>query len=300
MEKSRKETIEQQIDTLYQLLSEYEENNITEADPKRKRKNNSEIESLKKQISEKKDMLSEVKGKLNSNQEKTLNHYKKRYANFDKEQAENELKKVNAEIAELKNVTSDTKGKKKLAFLTADPKNTNPVKALHQKQDIEDIFQNKMIIKDNTRTKYNELAQATKDCSLVHITVHCKNDELFFEHDKKEDAESSVNAEYFCYQLKKNKDIKDLIVLVACRSANFAKQIVKEGIAKIAIGTNIDISAGAAVEFTAQFYKELSSENDIKTAFENTLIELKNNPKRELNDEQEKYNYSEIFVIFEM
>ena len=187
--------------------------------------------------------------------------------------------------------------KQLFVFLTADPKNSNPLKALEQKQIIEDIVKEKYEFYDNTKTFYNTIHEKTKNSSFVHITTHGKNNTLIFEHHKQLNKEAPVNADYLCFQLRKNNDKKTLIVLMACTSVELAKAIVEADLTKYAIGTNNDISTSAAVEFTEQFYKELLSNTDIKTAFDNTCIELNNNLYRAMHDNGDQYDYKKEFQL---
>lgn len=207
--------------------------------------------------------------------------------------AEIELKEIEKRLTE----QSSEKEEQCLAFITADPKNNNPVKALHQKQVIDDNLKESFLIKDTTQTKFNQLEIAFGNCKYVHITVHCKNSALIFEHNEIKNQEAAVYTEYFLHQLRNIEKPVKLITFVACQSEIFAEESVKNNLAEYAIGTTIDISAGAAVEFTSQFYKELSKEPDIKKAFTNTMIELQNNSYRESDDDGDLYNYNEVFKL---
>ena len=206
--------------------------------------------------------------------------------------------KLDKELQEVKGMNDNVSNKPCLAFLTADPKNKNPIRALDQKQIIEDIVKTEYLFKDNTKTKYNELAKTAKNCSILHVTVHGKNKSLIFEHDEIKGEEASVNADYFVFQLEENNQTFDLILLIACSSADIAKAIVDKKLTKAAIGTSIDISAEAAVDFTKRFYMEFIKNNDIKTTFTRTCFHLNNNPKRPMHDTGEKYDYSKAFVLY--
>ncbi len=283
---------------LYEMLSEYQNILKTEANPRDKMRLKQEINQVKLQIKEKDEEIAQVEKELPaSNKENNSTHYLRvEYqqltdiidVDFD---AKKELKEVNKQISELE------VDKQNFVFLTADPKNTNPIKALEQKQIIEDIVKDKFLFKDNTKTFYNKIGEKTKDSSYIHITTHGKNDKLIFAHNVRDNQEAPVTADYLCFQLKKNKDKKKLVVLMACQSVNIAIQLVSESLTEFAIGTNSDISATAAVEFTKQFYTELLADSDIESAFENCCFELNNNPYRAMRDDGSKYNYSKEFQL---
>ncbi|WP_273215668.1 COR domain-containing protein [Runella zeae] len=191
------------------------------------------------------------------------------------------------------------KAKLSIIFLTADPENKNPIGASVQKQRIENTISDAFEFYNNLETKYNEIGSNTVGKDIVHITVHGIPDQLFFVHDKHTDQSNPVQSDYLCKQLEKTKQVKKLIVLIACNSETTAKKIVDGGLTKYAIGTTIDISSKAAIDFSEKFYDLLkNSPLQIESVFEETCYELNQDKYRAKLDDGEFYDYSKVFKIF--
>ncbi len=191
------------------------------------------------------------------------------------------------------------KAKLSIIFLTADPENKNPIGAPAQKQRIADTISGAFEFYDNLDTKYNEIGSHTVGKDIVHITVHGIPDKLFFVHDKHIDQSNPVQSDYLCKQLEKTKQVKKLIVLIACNSETTAKKIVDGGLTKYAIGTTIAISSKAAIDFSEKFYDLLkNSPMQIESVFEETCYELNQDKYRAKLDDGEFYDYSKVFKIF--
>jgi tetratricopeptide (TPR) repeat protein len=189
---------------------------------------------------------------------------------------------------------------KKIIFLTADPGNMNPIGASEQKQKIEDMVGKDWDFKDNLHTKYNEIEGLVKDKNIIHITTHCKNNELIFVHDKLENEANSLTAEYLCYQLKESGEIKELIMLIACKSETIAEQLISNKLTKYAIATTTAISKQSAIEFSAMFYKQLKSRDDITFAFNQACFHLNQDQFRARHDDGgDLYDYKKVYKLFQ-
>jgi len=281
----RKESLTKQITDLHKLLSDYETDLILENDPRRKMKIKQEIDDLKEQINKKAEEMATV--------QKTIEEYEKEYKEMNLSQAQEELKKVNEEI---KQKEGEQNKNIKILFLTADPKNINPVRANHQQDAISKHFE----IEPNTRTFYNTLGEVAKGFNFLHITSHGSENKLYLEHDQNKGEEAAVATEYLIRQFQRQKEQKELIVLVACESAEMAKNLMESKITTYAIGTTIEISPKAAVDFTTQFYKELRRlPQDIEQAFDDACFELNQDPYIEINPNTLiAYDYSKVFQLY--
>ncbi|MDF7815944.1 COR domain-containing protein [Runella sp. MFBS21] len=190
------------------------------------------------------------------------------------------------------------KAKLSIIFLTADPENKNHIRAPAQKQIIADTISDAFEFYDNLNTKYNEIGSHTVGKDIVHITVHGIPDQLFFVHDEHKERPNPVPSDYLCKQLEKTKEVKELILLIACDSETSAKKIVDKGLTKYAVGTTIAISPKAAVDFSEKFYKLLKkSPMEIESVFEYTCYELNQDKYRAKHDDGEFYDYSKVFKL---
>jgi len=232
------------------------------------------------------------------NTEDSEQFYRQKYANYTKNEVEAELKEVQREIAELKNSNYENAQNTNtvVCFLSANPIGSYPIDPEGQLTQI----QNKGFkVNPQMKTKYNKIGELIKNSNYIHVTVHGAKNMLYFEYDDT-GKEAQVEAQYFIHQIREAQmDIKELIVLVACQSAKFAEQLVKAKVCKAAIGTTIDISPRAAVEFTKIFYEKLKLKKEPEKAFKSTCIELNNDPYREEYDhKEERYDYYEVFKLY--
>lgn len=187
--------------------------------------------------------------------------------------------------------------KKQIVFLSADPKNENPIRASQQKEDICSLVKDKADLNDYLCTNYNEVGTLTQTADIVHITVHCSQDKLHFTHNTRTEEVNELSIEYLCNQLETTKCPKELILLIACQSENIGKALVEKGLTKYAIATKISINSQSAVEFTKKFYSLLFNPKPIESAFKQACFELNQDKFRVKHDEGELYNYDEVFTL---
>jgi tetratricopeptide (TPR) repeat protein len=176
------------------------------------------------------------------------------------------------------NTNNEPTKKKKIVFLSADPDGKKRFGQETQMEDIKGLIEDIWDFKSRTNTIYNQIRELTEDKDIVHITVHCADDKLYFR-DEQDNNEQPLNIEFLCHQLEGVSKQINIILLIACKSENIAKVLNEKGLAKYVIGTTKDIIDETAIGFSKKFYSFLKTKFDVESAFKDTCFYLNNDPK---------------------